>query len=70
MLFFEFSLLFLLFMKINDLNKKVVRRFYKEITIDSDNCDDITYIFPDTKEFIQVLNRKFVGKKLASEEII
>ena len=70
MLFFEFSLVFPLFMKINDLNKKVVRRYYKEITIDSDNCDEITYIFPDTKEFIQVLNRKFVGKKLASEEII
>ena len=70
MLFFQFSRLFLLFMKINDLNKKVVRRFYKEITIDTDNCGDITYIFPDTKEFIQVLNRKFVGKKLASEEQI
>ena len=68
MLFFEFSLLSPLLMKINDLNKKVVRRFYKEITIDSDDCGDITYIFPDTKEFIQVLNRKFVGKKLASEE--
>ena len=48
MLFFEFSLLSPLFMKINDLNKKVVRRFYKEITIDSDDCGDITYIFPDT----------------------
>jgi len=50
------------------MNKKVVGRFYKEITIDDDDGDDITYIFPDTKEFIQVLNRKFINKKLASEE--
>ncbi|MFX1393187.1 MAG: hypothetical protein ACFFAH_06375 [Promethearchaeota archaeon] len=55
-------------MIVNDLNKKVVGRFYKEITIDDDDSDEITYIFPDTKEFIQVLNRKFVNKKLATEE--
>lgn len=59
---------FSLFMIVNDLNKKVVGRFYKEITIDDDDGGDITYIFPDTKEFIQILNRKFIGKKLASEE--
>ena len=55
-------------MIVNDLNKKVVGRFYKEITIDDEVGDEITYIFPDTEEFIQVLNRKFVSKKLASEE--
>ena len=54
-------------MIVNDLNKKVIGRFFKEITIDDDG-DDITYVFPDTEEFISVLNRKFVTKKIASEE--
>ncbi len=59
----------LFFMIVNDLNKKVVGRFYKEITIDEyDESDNITYVFPDTKEFISVLNRKFVVKKVISEE--
>jgi hypothetical protein len=48
-------------MIVNDLNKKVGVKFFKEITIDDDsNGDDITYVFPDTKEFISVLKRKFV----------
>ncbi|MFX0073100.1 MAG: hypothetical protein ACFFAO_18635 [Candidatus Hermodarchaeota archaeon] len=55
-------------MKINDLNKKVVGRFFKEITIDGHDDEDITYIFPDTEEFIAVLNRKFVNQRVASEE--
>ena len=55
-------------MKINDLEKKVVGRFFKEITIDGHEDEDITYIFPDTEEFIAVLNRKFVSQKVASEE--
>ena len=56
-------------MIVNDLNKKVVGRFYKEIIIDDEhNGENITYIFPDTQEFISVLNRKFVTKKLISEE--
>ncbi len=59
----------LFFMIVNDLNKKVVGRFYKEITIDEyDESDNFTYVFPDTKEFISVLNRKFVVKKVISEE--
>ncbi len=56
-----------LFMIINDLNKKVVGRFYKEITIDSDYDDNITYVFPDTEEFIAVLKRKFVNQKITSD---
>lgn len=53
----------------NDLNKKVVGRFYREIIIDDEHDgENITYIFPDTQEFISVLNRKFVTKKVASEE--
>jgi hypothetical protein len=53
-------------MIINDLNKKVIGRFIKEVIIDDDG-DGITYVFPDTEEFISVLNRKFVNKKVASE---
>jgi hypothetical protein len=56
-------------MIVNDLNKKVVGRFYKEIIIDDEHDgENITYIFPDTQEFIAVLNRKFVTKKLFSKE--
>ena len=56
-------------MIVNDLNKKVVGRFYKEIIIDDEHDgENITYIFPDTQEFISVLKRKFVTKKLISEE--
>jgi hypothetical protein len=54
-------------MIINDLNKKVVGRFIKEVIIEDDG-DGLTYIFPDTEEFISVLNRKFINKKVASEE--
>ena len=57
-------------MRINDLDKKVVGRYFKEIIIDEENDDEtIEYIFPDTKEFISVLNRKFVTQKLISEEL-
>lgn len=57
------------FMIVNDLNKKIVGRFYKEIIVDDEHDgENITYIFPDTQEFISVLNRKFVTKKLISEE--
>ena len=57
------------FMIVNDLNKKVVGRFYKEIIIDDEHDgENITYIFPSTKEFISVLNRKIVTKKIISEE--
>jgi len=56
-------------MIVNDLNKKIIGRFYKEIIIDDEHDgENITYIFPDTQEFISVLNRKFVTRKLISEE--
>jgi len=55
-------------MIVNDLNKKVVGRFYKEIIVDIDEGEDITYVFPDTEEFISVLKRKFVNKPLTSIE--
>ena len=57
-------------MRINDLDKKIVGRFFKEIIVDDENDDEpITYIFPDTKEFISVLNRKFVNQQIISEEL-
>jgi len=55
-------------MIVNDLNKKVVGRFYKEIIVDIDEGEDITYVFPDTEEFISVLKRRFVNKPLTSIE--
>ena len=48
-------------MILNDLNQKVGIKFFKEITINDDrDGEDITYVFPDTSEFISVLKRKFV----------
>ena len=44
---------------LNDLNTKVGMKFSKEVTIEDDG-DDITYVFPDTSEFIAVMKRKFV----------
>ena len=56
-------------MIVNDLNKKVVGGFYKEIIIDDEHDgENITYIFPDTQEFISVLKRKFVSQKIISED--
>jgi hypothetical protein len=52
-------------MRYNDLNTKVRGRFHKEITIDDDD-NDITYIFPDTKEFISILKRD-LNKKAAKK---
>ncbi|TFF97025.1 MAG: hypothetical protein EU547_05495 [Promethearchaeota archaeon] len=49
----------------NDLNNKLDKstgRFYKEITVD-DNGEDIAYVFPDTKEFINILKRKLIKDK-------
>ncbi len=45
-------------MIVNDLKKKVVGRFYKEITIDG----------YEGEEFISVLKRKFVNQRLVSKE--
>jgi hypothetical protein len=51
---------------LNDkLNDKVTGRFYKDITVD-DNGEDIAYVFPDTKEFINILKRKLIKDKFLS----
>jgi len=44
-------------MIVNDLNNKVKGRYYKEITIE-DNGEDISYVFPNTEEFINIIKRK------------
>lgn len=49
------------YMILNDMGKKVKGQFSKEITLDDDG-DDITYIFPNTAEFISILRRK-INKK-------
>lgn len=49
-------------MILNDMKVKVEGTFFKEVTIDDDG-DNITYVFPDTKEFLSILRRK-LNKKL------
>jgi hypothetical protein len=51
----------------NDLNSKVKGRFSREIIID-DDCEPITYIFPNTEEFIAILKRKIRKEKLVSSQ--
>ena len=51
-------------MILNDMRTKVEGKFFKEITIDDDG-EDLTYVFPDTKEFINVLRRS-LNKKVVS----
>jgi len=36
---------------------KVEGKFFKEVSIDDDG-DNITYVFPDTEEFLSILRRK------------
>ncbi|MFX1275184.1 MAG: hypothetical protein ACFFBP_12750 [Promethearchaeota archaeon] len=55
-------------MRINDLEKKVSGLiFSKEMTVEDDG-EGITYVFPDTKEFLSMAKRKFVNRGLLSEE--
>ena len=49
-------------MIVNDMKVKVEGKFFKEITIEDDG-DNITYVFPDTEEFLSILRRK-VNKEL------
>jgi hypothetical protein len=50
-------------MILNDLNAKVKGKFYKEITMEDDG-EDLIYVFPDTKEFLSIIRRKELKKKL------
>ena len=49
-------------MILNDMKVKVEGKFFKEITIEDDG-DNITYVFPDTEEFLSILRRK-INKEL------
>lgn len=49
-------------MIVNDMKVKVQGRFFKEVTIEDDG-DNITYVFPDTEEFLSILRRK-INKEL------
>ena len=55
-------------MFLNDLNNKVNGKFIKEVIIEDDGREDIIYVFPDTKEFISILKRKLIKKKLMGKE--
>ncbi|MFO7794592.1 MAG: hypothetical protein R6W84_00460 [Promethearchaeia archaeon] len=50
-------------MIVNELNKKVKGKYYKEITIEDDG-DNIAYIFPNTEEFIKILKRRSIKKNI------
>ncbi|MHA1318778.1 MAG: hypothetical protein ACTSQ1_03080 [Promethearchaeota archaeon] len=39
------------------MKMKVEGKFIKEVTMDDDG-DSITYVFPDTKEFLSILRRR------------
>ncbi|MHA2289620.1 MAG: hypothetical protein ACXABG_12625 [Promethearchaeota archaeon] len=49
-------------MILNDMKAKVNGKFFKEVTIEDDG-DNITYVFPDTEEFLSILRRK-INKEL------
>ncbi len=53
-------------MILNDLKTKVKGTFFKEITIEDDG-DNIVYVFPDTKEFISIIRRNEIKKKIISQ---
>ena len=54
-------------MIVNDLNNNKIniktKKFSKEITIDDDDGESIAYVFPDTKEFINIIKRKLIQEK-------
>ena len=52
-------------MILNDLKTKVEGSFSREIIIEDDG-EEFVYVFPDTKEFISILKRKF-HKEIVSE---
>ena len=49
-------------MILNDMKVKVKGKFFKEVTIEDDG-NNITYVFPDTEEFLSILRRK-INKEL------
>ncbi|MFX1496035.1 MAG: hypothetical protein ACFFBH_00775 [Promethearchaeota archaeon] len=56
-------------MIVNDMNIKVKGKFFKEVSIEDDNDDSITYVFPDTSEFIAILKRKLTKDLIKEDKI-
>jgi hypothetical protein len=44
-------------MILNDMKVKVKGKFFKEVSIEDDG-NNITYVFPDTEEFLSILRRR------------
>lgn len=44
-------------MIVNDMKVKVNGKFFKEVTIEDDGSN-ITYVFPDTEDFLSILRRR------------
>jgi len=61
MWFFEILLVFFWY-DIKRYESESKGKFFKEVTIDDDG-DNITYVFPDTEEFLSILRRK-INKEL------
>jgi len=49
-------------MILNAMKVKVEGKFFKEVNVDDDG-NNITYVFPDTSEFLSILKRK-INKEL------
>ncbi len=54
-------------MFVNDLRKKVEGKFSKEIALDEDG-EGISYVFPDTKEFISIIKRRMIREHFIIKE--
>jgi len=61
MWFFEILLVFFWY-DIKRYESESKGKFFKEVTIDDDG-DNITYVFPDTEEFLSILRRR-INKEL------
>ncbi len=55
-------------MILNDLKVKVDGKFIKEISIEDDG-DNITYVFPDTEEFLSILGIK-INREITLDPIL
>ena len=55
-------------MILNDLKVKVDGKFIKEISIEDDG-DNITYVFPDTEEFLSILGIK-INREIPLDPIL
>jgi hypothetical protein len=54
-------------MILNDLKTKIEGSFYKEITVEDDG-ENIVYVFPDTTEFLSIIRRNAIKKKLIAKQ--